>query len=144
MRNVGNMQVLAMGTVSIPENAKQVNVVFEDCLETDRYHLQFQMYNDKDKYPQMFGPLMVIAKNSYGFQVELPHAADSPNYQLSYLVWGIVPIIPHIKVDIRDFKDAKHEYMDKVVSAPCNHKWKRYTGLMDSFDYCEICDEKRK
>lgn len=24
------------------------------------------------------------------------------------------------------------------------HKWKTYTGLRESFDYCEVCDEKKK
>lgn len=26
----------------------------------------------------------------------------------------------------------------------CNHKWKAYLGLSEQFEYCEICDEKRK
>jgi len=26
----------------------------------------------------------------------------------------------------------------------CKHDWKHYNGLMDSFDFCTICDEKRR
>lgn len=32
------------------------------------------------------------------------------------------------------------------ISTPkgCDHKWKSYQGLIETFDYCEKCDEKRK
>jgi hypothetical protein len=26
----------------------------------------------------------------------------------------------------------------------CNHSWKRYCGIIEEYDYCEKCDEKRK
>lgn len=26
---------------------------------------------------------------------------------------------------------------------PCSHKWREYIGLMERFEYCEVCDEKR-
>lgn len=29
------------------------------------------------------------------------------------------------------------------VSA-CVHKWKKYVGIMDAFEFCEHCDEKRR
>lgn len=29
------------------------------------------------------------------------------------------------------------------IEKTCQHSWKKYVGLMDSFDYCEKCDEKR-
>ena len=28
--------------------------------------------------------------------------------------------------------------------AGCNHRWKKYVGIMDSFEFCEHCDEKRR
>lgn len=30
-----------------------------------------------------------------------------------------------------------------LYSPPCMHVWKNYIGLNNSFDYCEVCDEKR-
>jgi hypothetical protein len=32
---------------------------------------------------------------------------------------------------------------DGIAYAKCNHKWKKYTGLSESFTYCEVCDEKK-
>lgn len=26
----------------------------------------------------------------------------------------------------------------------CSHSWKHYEGIMDSFDFCEKCDEKKR
>ncbi len=27
--------------------------------------------------------------------------------------------------------------------ARCVHKWKKYTGFVEQYEYCEICDEKK-
>ena len=38
------------------------------------------------------------------------------------------------------------EYLDcPVIEAvnKCNHEWKLYTGLQESFEYCEACDAKK-
>jgi len=35
--------------------------------------------------------------------------------------------------------------VEKEIKVPCwSHKWKHYEGIMDSFDFCEVCDEKRR
>jgi hypothetical protein len=26
----------------------------------------------------------------------------------------------------------------------CNHRWKKYVGFTESYEYCEICDVRRK
>lgn len=31
--------------------------------------------------------------------------------------------------------------IDKLRS--CSHKWKRYTGFLDEYEYCEVCDAKK-
>lgn len=28
-------------------------------------------------------------------------------------------------------------------SNDCSHRWKQYHGLKESFEYCEVCDQKR-
>lgn len=40
--------------------------------------------------------------------------------------------------------DSEIPIPDWDSRAACNHKWKKYVGIMDSFEYCEICDEKRR
>lgn len=30
-----------------------------------------------------------------------------------------------------------------VAAKNCSHVWKKYTGFMDNYDYCEKCNEKR-
>jgi len=43
-------------------------------------------------------------------------------------------------------RDEWHEYDEGWYndSPPdCRHKWKKYTGLSQSFEYCEICDKKK-
>lgn len=31
-----------------------------------------------------------------------------------------------------------------VKSTECSHKWKSYVGFIDRFDFCELCQEKRR
>jgi len=33
--------------------------------------------------------------------------------------------------------------LEQNPCATCTHKWREYVGIMDRFEYCEICDEKR-
>lgn len=43
-------------------------------------------------------------------------------------------------------KEDTTEYLDcSVIEATkqCEHKWKLYTGLQESFVYCELCDAKK-
>jgi len=56
-------------------------------------------------------------------------------------ILGIRPLLPRgtKKAPRVDFaKEYKVEYKD----GKCNHSWKNYTGLRESFKYCEKCDEK--
>ena len=55
--------------------------------------------------------------------------------------------------ELIDIKTVSPEELDKFMIKPdsgipiyrkCEHKWKHYQGLFESFDYCEICDEKKK
>lgn len=32
---------------------------------------------------------------------------------------------------------------NSVTSVRCNHKWKKYQGFTDSYEYCEHCDVKK-
>ena len=29
------------------------------------------------------------------------------------------------------------------LKTTCSHKWKKYVGFIEEYDYCEVCDEKR-
>lgn len=53
-----------------------------------------------------------------------------------------------------DFCDDEYftKYIDKLDEAfpriktkggECNHKWKRYIGITEVYDFCENCDKKR-
>ncbi|PCI45853.1 MAG: hypothetical protein COB41_00245 [Proteobacteria bacterium] len=44
-----------------------------------------------------------------------------------------------------NYDDIKETYQPKKSLAPkgCEHSWKEYLGLTDSFDFCEHCDKKR-
>lgn len=44
--------------------------------------------------------------------------------------------IDYIKVDINFGTDLEPK--------SCAHQWRRYHGLIEEYDYCTICDEKRK
>lgn len=32
----------------------------------------------------------------------------------------------------------------RLNAAVCTHSWKHYEGIMDEFDFCEKCDEKKR
>lgn len=32
----------------------------------------------------------------------------------------------------------------KLNLGGCQHKWKQYQGIIDTYDYCETCDQKRR
>lgn len=34
-------------------------------------------------------------------------------------------------------------HMEVLPKTPCSHAWKSYTGLSESFEFCEKCDERR-
>lgn len=34
--------------------------------------------------------------------------------------------------------------MPDYFKKQCEHRWKRYEGFMENYDFCEICNEKRK
>lgn len=31
-----------------------------------------------------------------------------------------------------------------MFQTTCSHKWKKYVGFIEEYDYCEVCDEKRR
>ena len=35
------------------------------------------------------------------------------------------------------------QWTKEILPPACKHKWKKYTGLVQSFEYCEICDKKK-
>lgn len=148
MKSAGKtITILDANEIAIPNNTKTVNVVFQDILETDKYAVQMQVINDKDAHPQIFGPILLIARNSYGFQAELPYHVDSPNYRLSYVVFdhGQPDLLTRMREEWKKaISDSPQVFRTPIFKDSCQHKWKRYHGLMDSFDYCETCDEKRK
>ena len=53
------------------------------------------------------------------------------------------------KVDRIDFSNAIEQCFTGVVGMTtlkipkCNHNWKLYSGIMDTFEYCTICNEKK-
>ena len=56
------------------------------------------------------------------------------------LLGNHVPVPFGIELDNNDFSNAP-----KATAKPiCQHIWKRYTGLIDVFDYCETCDKKKE
>lgn len=56
-------------------------------------------------------------------------------------------ILPQWIIDIK----KKETYEKDVALVPkedtrptgCNHIWKKYTGLVEVYDYCGVCDAKR-
>ena len=78
-----------------------------------------------------------------------------------YMVWTVEPdagyssrIVDFVAQEIMGFR-ARHSGMsysgDSEIPVPdwdsraeCRHKWKKYIGIMDAFEYCEHCDEKRR
>ena len=36
-----------------------------------------------------------------------------------------------------------HNYPNESKKT-CTHNWKNYQGLSESYEYCTVCDEKRK
>ena len=41
-------------------------------------------------------------------------------------------------------KTAKEILKDRSRAHVCKHEWKMYTGLSEQFEFCILCDEKRK
>jgi len=39
--------------------------------------------------------------------------------------------------------ELEKEFQYNVAPPACRHKWKKYVGLSQSFEYCEICDKKK-
>lgn len=61
-----------------------------------------------------------------------------PNNAYTKLTF-IPPTIASIIVD--EFDDDVYETINKLQ---CQHKWKHYQGLVETYEYCELCNEKRK
>ena len=114
----------------IPPGKSDIHVSLQNAMPDDKYTLYLQMINVKDANPQLHAPT-VVSKSSTGFNFELASPTDSPNYHIAFIAFYA--------------EDADwHTPIIGGEKAPCAHKWKRYNGFMDSYDYCEHCDEKKK
>ena len=63
-------------------------------------------------------------------------------------MWG-ASAPPESDVDLRTraerFAYTLDNYVEPTpVKKHCYHSWKFYQGIMEQYDYCEFCDEKRK
>lgn len=151
----------------------EISIMFDYPLIDNNYTLSLVMMNQIDFHPQI-QPMIIVSKDSWGFKVKWGSPIDSGNYRLSYLVMhksafstptpppfvpkeedssdaldalkyiaGSIPfkVDPNMPPDEAKFGDVTI----KNIKLPCwNHEWKRYDGLMDSFDYCIHCDEKKR
>ena len=49
-----------------------------------------------------------------------------------------------LQTKLRSYDPSVSKYVEKTfVPKECIHSWKKYTGLRESFEYCEKCDEKK-
>ena len=51
--------------------------------------------------------------------------------------------IPSLKIDGESITTSRAD-PDWGSVPVCIHKWKKYVGIMDAFEFCEHCDEKRR
>jgi len=61
----------------------------------------------------------------------VPYNVESPDPSISKF-WN--PRYFRIKLLEDDTENTKE----------CNHRWKKYVGFTESYEYCEICDARRK
>lgn len=63
----------------------------------------------------------------------------------NFRYWKYPPSLFELVESARKPLDQVFDQMEKtnVGEFKCNHKWKHYHGFAESYDYCEICDEKK-
>ena len=44
----------------------------------------------------------------------------------------------------RDSSDTSNNPIYITTGSRCSHSWQTYEGFMDKYDFCTLCDEKRK
>jgi hypothetical protein len=68
-------------------------------------------------------------------------------YTLEYRRHSPVPMVIQRQGDPAGHVDmlaARHDYVRPSAPAPCPHRWREHVGLLERFDWCELCDEKRR
>lgn len=79
----------------------------------------------------------------------------SKTYKFEGFEGGKLPItfkcsIGDIDLSISNIDNGCDEYCDDTcphkskIKSQCSHIWKKYVGFMESYDYCETCNEKKK
>ena len=48
------------------------------------------------------------------------------------------------KVNLDELKQMYPKTNEGTSESICNHSWKPYNGLFESYHYCELCDQKKK
>lgn len=56
---------------------------------------------------------------------------------------GVSVTFNDINKDSAILTDGKNSVLIKNIGINCEHSWKAYVGLNQTFDYCEKCDEKK-
>lgn len=46
-------------------------------------------------------------------------------------------------VDLEEPLDIVEDVYPTVASKGCNHEWDNYVGLVESFEFCKLCSEKK-
>lgn len=52
--------------------------------------------------------------------------------------YGSITFTPRLK----PMQDSINKMASSIIKSTCDHSWKQYTGIMESYSYCEKCDEK--
>lgn len=55
---------------------------------------------------------------------------------------GLEKLVKEIE-ELGSYVDSSIKYNVGEIKIACDHVWKMYHGLINSFEYCEKCDEKR-
>lgn len=62
----------------------------------------------------------------------------------SYPLKSFLPEWVHIGDDIETpSTEIKSQFFKENYLKQCDHKWQKYQGLKDTFDFCIKCDQKR-
>lgn len=135
------MTILEMNDLELRQGCQKLHVILENTLPNSKYRIFLTMINVHDTNPRSFPGMIVTGKDPTSFHVDLGHITDSANYRLSYVIIDEDPV--QLKPSGKPLTITMPEAASRE-SAPIHiHKWKHYHGIMESYDYCEICDKKR-
>lgn len=91
---------------------------------------------------QHFGPSKVTMRDADG-KVIFEGIVDSYSMKTNSRGHVVQDMYPSISFTIEGYIRQLSQQEVLAASTVCDHAWETYNGLVESYDYCKICGDKK-